>query len=236
MKNLSEYINEAYDKEIKLPYTFDIYNEGEKNKDFKITKSNIYHLYFKLESNVDKSLDSSIRLPLVAEEIRYAEPLDEETTKNWTKVPRIRKDSYAGAWYSDKQTEYNYNKYNRDWNEWLRSLKPYMRGKISVTLDVEDGQLFIKVNDDKFNKQREEKIKNLSDIEKVKKYGEEMTAQEKQRIKELEIERIKQEKELKAYNDFLNSMSDKERDAYLRQQDRAREYSPRSWRGHWTGD
>ena len=240
MKNLYEYINEAYTKgkkKITLPYTFDIYNEGDKNKDFKITKSNIYHIYFSLEDGVDRSLDSSIELPLAADDIQYAEPLDKETTKNWTAAPRIRTNMYAGAWYSDKKSEYNYNKYNEDWNTWLRSLKPWMKGKIEVTLLSKDSKLTIHVNDNDFNKKREEKIKELSDVDKIKKFGHDVDERENKRIKELEAERIKREEEIRKYNDFLNSMPEKERLAYLRQADYDRNYL-RHYHGpgRYTGD
>ena len=61
MKSLNEFCNEQSliqecitaineSKEpIKLPYTFDIYNEGPKNKDYKITKSNIYKIFFSID-------------------------------------------------------------------------------------------------------------------------------------------------------------------------------------------
>ena len=50
MKTLSQYITEAKAK-IKLPHTFDIYNSGAKNVNHKITKHNIYKIFFGIEDD-----------------------------------------------------------------------------------------------------------------------------------------------------------------------------------------
>ena len=216
MKSLQEYIIERGQVKIRLPHTFDIYNEGAKNKDFYITKSNIYHIFFNIDDieNKDKNM-GFIKLPVIADKIAYKEFPTKENTSNWTKIPDICDYCYAGAFYSDKATEYSKKKYDQDWNEWLRSLKPYMTGKISVTMDSEDGQLFINVNNAKFNDDRKAKLDDLKDIKNLKKIGEEISKKEKEEMEKREAEIKKAEREKEEYEKFLNSMSDKEREEYF---------------------
>jgi hypothetical protein len=121
---------------------------------------------------------------------------------------------YAGAWYSDKWVEYNYDNYNRDWDRWLNSLKPYMSGKVSVTLsdsNEKDGfgwkQLIINVNNDKFNKEREEKIKRLQDPANLQYYAE----AERKRAEEIERENAERIRKQKEFDDWWNSLSDGEK-------------------------
>lgn len=232
MISLKEYITEKNQEKITLPYTFDLYNEGAKNKDFYITKRSIYFTYFKINnlSSVDKN-GGFIKLPVVGDKIEYKEFPSKENTDNWTKVPEIHEYSYAGAFYSDKVVEYNKKKYDRDWEEWLRSLKPYMSGKISVTLYSENGQLFMKVNDKKFNDDRKAKLDELNDISNVKKIGDEISKKEKEEMEKeaKRIEKIEQEKE--EYKKFLNSMSEKERKEYL-----LNKAIKGSSDDNWTGD
>lgn len=242
MKNLQDFYNEqSLIKEciscineaqgpIKLPYTFDIYNEGPKNKDYKITKSTIYKIFFsvdKTEETTDKDgkkvvkfidyHDQMIRLPLPAEQISYKEFPDKSSTKNWTEIPEISQYTWAGAWYSDKYVEYNYNRYNRDWNNWFKSIKKYMKGKISVTLQETgekefDGKVLeLVVNNDQFNKEREEKIKKLQDVSNLKKWADEADAKEKAEIKKREEEEIARKKAEEEWNKWWNSLSDDER-------------------------
>lgn len=223
-------INEGKDP-IKLPYTFDIYNEGSKNVDYKITKSTIYKIFFSIDKNeefdekdgkkVVKFVDNHsqmIRLPLPANDITYKEYPNKDNTKNWTEIPEISSETSAGAWYSDKYVEYNYKKYNEDWNRWFKSLKPYMKGKISVTISDSGDKdsigwniLEIKVNDDHFNKEREEKIKELQNPAHLKEWAEEADAKEKAEIKRREEEEARKKKAQEEWEKWWSSLSDNEK-------------------------
>lgn len=243
MKTLQDFCNEQLlvnkciatineNKEvIKLPYTFDIYNEGSKNVNYKITKSTIYKIFFSIDKKeefdtkdgekvvkfVDKH-SQMIKLPLPASEIIYKNYPTKENTKNWTEIPEIIDYTYAGAWYSDKYVEYNYRKYNEDWNKWFKMLKPYMKGKISVTIDESNQKddtgwktLEIKVNNDQFNKEREEKIEELKDPKHLKEWAESADAKEKAEIKRLEQEEIDQKKSKEAWKKWWDSLSNDEK-------------------------
>lgn len=246
MKNLKDYINEneliSYSKDIignavnegkfqiDLPYTFDIYNEGAKNKNYKITKANIKKIYFGAERTEEsqkengvkvikflKSYAQMIRLPLPADRITYKDFPTKENTKNWTVIPEIQEYTYAGAWYSDKYVEYNYYKYNEDWNNWLTMLKPYMKGKISVTIDessekeYDNTVLEIKVNNNIFNKEREEKIKELKDVKHLKEWADEADRKEKEAIKKHQEEEENRKKAEEEWKKWWNSLSDDEK-------------------------
>lgn len=242
MKTLLEYCNEQQLKEvclsnineanepIKLPYTFDIYNEGPKNKDYKITKANIYKIFFSIgkeefeETDGEKvvkfvdSYNQMIRLPLPADKISYKVFPSKENTKNWTEIPELQEYTWAGAWYSSKFVEYNYQKYNKDWNEWFKMIKPYMRGKISVTVkqddtsnDSKDKHLIFVINDDRFNKEREEKIKELKDPKHLKEWAEEAVSKEKAEIEKRKRDEEEKQKSSEEWNKWWNSLSDDEK-------------------------
>ena len=260
MKSLNEFCNEQSliqecittinesSQSIKLPYTFDIYNEGPKNKDYKITKSTIYKIFFSIDkkeefekedgTKVLKFVDNHsqmIKLPLPADKITYREFPNKETTKNWTVVPEIRDYTWAGAWYSNKFAEYNYSKYNKDWNEWFTMLKPFMKGKISVTIKESDEKksydgkvLEIVVNNDQFNKDREEKIKELKDPKHLKEWADEVDAAEKTEIKKHQEEEEKHKKAKEEWNKWWNNLSDDEKLSWSMGYGRGS--------GNWTGD
>lgn len=223
MKNLQEYVVESIEGKIKLPYTFDIYNSGPRNLNHKMTKINIYKIYMDL----DRNYNGMIKLPLAPNDITYAERINKDNTDNWTKLPEIEDYMYAGGYYSEKRVEYNYNDYNRDWDKWLNSLKPYMSGKISVTIrqDNKDKRdLVIEVNNAKFNKERKEKISNLKDLKNLEPYIEE-ERKYNDRIKQREIE---DKKAKEAHDRWWKSLSDDEQMSW------AMGYGKGS--GAWTGD
>ena len=217
MKHLKDMILEAAKKTIKLPYTFDIYNSGPKNVGHKITKHNIYKIFFSIEDSAVDFVDEyaqMIKLPLAPDKIGYKEYPTKANTDNWTKVPEIVTHMYAGAWYSDKWVEYNYNNYNRDWDNWLGSLKPYMSGKVSVTLSDSNEKdeigwkyLVVTVNNDKFNKDREERIKYLQDPANLQYYAE----AERKRVEAIERENAERLRKQKEFDDWWNSLSDGEK-------------------------
>lgn len=239
-------IKESKQDKLQLPYTFDIYNEGPKNKDYKITKSTIYKIFFNIDKQeriekdgeiVVKFLDhhsQMIKLPLPADKITYRYFPDKESTKNWTEMPEIKDYTWAGAWYSDKYVEYNYYDYNKDWNAWFRLIKPYMKGKVSVTID-DSGEkeysskiLEIKVNNDLFNKEREEKIKELKDLSNLKKWAEEADRKEKEEIKRRQEEEQKRKEAEENWHKWWNSLSDDEKLSWSMGYGRGS--------GSWTGD
>lgn len=161
MKSLTTYISESKKT---LPYKFDIYNEGEKNKGFKITKRSIRNLYFDLEED---KYDKFINLQLAPKDVTYVDMPTKSSTDNWTKVPELREYTKAGAWYSDKRIEYNFSRYNEDWNAWLTSLKPYMHGKIEAEMYAEDDKLYIRILDKKFQSDLEERKQQLNDVKSL---------------------------------------------------------------------
>lgn len=219
MKHLKDMILEAT-KPIRLPYTFDIYNSGAKNVGHKITKHNIYKIFFSIGSTAADFIEDyaqMIKLPLAPSQITYKEYPTKANTNNWTKAPEIVTHTYAGAWYSDKWVEYNYNDYNRDWDNWLDSLRPYMSGKVSVTLSDSNEKdeigwrhLVITVNNGKFNKDREDKIKQLQDPANLQKYAEE----EKLRVEKIERENAERIRKQKEFDDWWDSLSDSERKSW----------------------
>jgi len=260
MKSLQEYcneqslknacieaMNESSNEIIKLPYTFDIYNEGPKNKDYKITKANIHKIYLaagrreEFDKKTGKKMvtfigdhSEQIRLPLPANHITYKYFPDKENTKNWTEVPELMPYTWAGAWYSDKYVEYNYREYNKDWNEWFNAIKPYMKGKISVTMQ-ESGhkshfskELELVVNDERFNKEREERMKAMRDPSNLKKWAEYADAKEKAEIKKRKEEEERKKKAEEEWDKWWNSMTDEERLIWTMGYGRGS--------GNWTGD
>lgn len=232
MKSLTEFIQESNllqackeaqeeKKQIKLPYTFDIYNKGAKNVNFKFTKAAIHRIFFSIDND---HLDQMIECPLLPEKICYSKFPDKKNTKDWTEVPEVRDYMLCGAWYSNKYVEYNYNRYNRDWEEFLTDLFKRFKGKVSVTIDVHETdlgwttekRLFITVNDDKFNKEREEKVKELSDTSNLKKWEDEATAKEKKEIEDRRKQEEENERAAKEWEEWWNSLSPGQKASYER--------------------
>lgn len=231
--DLLEYYGNSKDT-IKLPYTFDIYNKGAKNTDFKITKLNIRKVFFGVRTD-DKRFDQMIKVPLPANLINYKDVPNDKNTDNWTKIPEIREYTYCGGWYSDKRQEYGYSKWNKDWTDYLTALFKDIKGKVSVTAteDTKDSsygrsRLVFIINDDKFNKEREEKIKELKDPKHLEEWKDKTNTVEKKRI---EDEKRKEEEKKKAeeeWDKWWNSLSDSERLSL------SMGYGKGS--GNWTGD
>ena len=110
-----------------------------------------------------------------------------------------------------------------------------MKGKISVTIkesDIKksyDGKVLeIVVNNDKFNKDREEKIKELKDPKHLKEWADEADAREKAEIKKRQEEEEKRKKAKEEWNKWWNSLSDDERLSWSMGYGRGS--------GTWTGD
>lgn len=245
MKSLQEYIIESKDsKKIELPYTFDLYNSGSRNVDYKITKNTIYRMYFASEQYPDDELYDKvtsgnlsaeiykvsspkynwafmIKLPLPASEIRYKDFPTKSNTDNWTKLPDIVDATYGPA-FSEKASEtYNWSEYNYIWTKWLNMIKPYMHGKISVTMQKtnekdEYGHIYVElhINDRKFNAERDDKIKELSDPSNLKKFADEATAKEKAELEKKEEEERKEREKQEKWDKWWNSLSAEEQERY----------------------
>lgn len=255
MEQLSEYIhhmlNEAQN-DISLPYKFDIYNEGMKNKNFDISKKVIYGIWNKLgeytntrpiyrygkeignyeeeKYHVEHTYSSDIILPLAADYIGYIEKPDKRNTKAST---------WNGRTADEKQA------YNDAWEYWFKQLKPYMKGKVSVTIDENreyEGHyevryrnkpdLLITINDPKFEADRQAKIKELTNPELLKEWkanheAEETKAAEKRRKEweEYQAEKARKEEE---HRKWWDSLSDGEKAEWERGYGRGN--------GSWTGD
>lgn len=267
MEQLSEYIhhiNEAQN-DISLPYKFDIYNEGMKNKNFDISKKVIYGIWNKLgeytntrpiyrngkeignyeeeKYHVEHDYLSDIILPLAADYIGYIEKPDKINTNDWTVIPKLRLYTKASTWSGRNADEKR--KYDEAWEYWFRQLKPYMKGKISVTIDENreyvghydvryrnKPDLLITINDPKFEADRQAKITELTNPELLKEWkanheAEEARKEEKRRKEweEYQAEKARKEEE---HRKWWDSLSDGEKAAWERGYGRGN--------GNWTGD
>lgn len=266
MKSLIEYLNEnlyiqeaRVPKNVELPYTFDIYNSGPKNRDYKITKATIHNVYFASEQWPEYELDQEetkknpgmkiykarspkydwaflISLPLPASEIRYKEWPDKSSTSNWTKVPELIDHTYCPSFAWKPKEAYNWNEYNYMWSDWLDSIHSYMHGKISVTMQKsgekdEFGKEYVElhINDKRFNDERDSKIKEMSDVSNLKKWADEASAKEKAEMERKQKEEEKKRKEQEEWDKWWNSLSDEEK---KRQKD---EWQEQATYGYGTG-
>ena len=248
MLTLEEYINkinndtsikENYKEEkIDLPHTFDIYNSGTKNVNHKITKWVIRNKFHSACNSKNENYSQMIRLPLSADNIVYKYFPSKANTDNFTKIPEI----YAGAWYSDKYVEYNYRKYTEDWNKWFEMIKPYMKGKISVTMQ-ESNELEYKwkvlefiVNDSKFNKDREDKIKELTDPNRLKEWAEEADKKEKEKQRQIAAEEEKKRKKQEEWDKWWNSLTPEQQEQQKKRWEIDRLYGYDKPSGSYVGD
>ncbi len=170
MRNLCEYIFEKFrvdnnfnssnipsDGEVELPYTFNIYNEGPKNKDHKITKS----IFYKLGRANNWKI---VMCPKDADNIVYKKAPTVINTNNFKHAPELDDTIYLPlSFYNIKE-----NVYEERWKDFIDTLKPYFKsGKVSVTIDKPkktNTRYFIEltVNDNGFNRERDEKIEELT--------------------------------------------------------------------------
>jgi hypothetical protein len=250
MKQLSEYIhkellNEASEV-ITLPYNFDIYNEGSKNTNFDISKKVIFGIWNKLgeytnirpiyrngkdignyeeeKYHIEHTYASEIILPLAADYIGYMEKPNPENTENWTVIPELRTYTIASTWSGRSPKEKK--DYNEAWEYWFRQLKPYMKGKISATIEENRERvghyeiryrnkpdLLITINDPKFEADRQAKIKELTNPDILKEWKAnhetEESRKEEQRRKEWEEhqkEKARKEEEFRKWWDSLDEI------------------------------
>lgn len=269
MKQLSEYIhNELLNEslnDITLPYNFDIYNEGSKNANFDISKKVIFGIWNKLgeytnirsiyrngkdignyedeKYHIEHTYASEIILPLAADYIGYVEKPNQDNTKNWTIIPELRLYTTASTWSGRSPKEKK--DYNEAWEYWFRQLKPYMKGKVSATIDENrerEGHygvrysnkqdLLITINDPKFEADRQAKIKELTNPELLKEWKANHEAEEarkeEQRRKEWEDHQKEKARKEEEYRKWWDSLSDGEKESWSRGYGRGN--------GNWTGD
>ena len=205
-------------KHVTLPMEFDIYNEGQKNKDFKITK----YTFRKTLGDYGPKFGDMILLPLSANDLHYKEKPNKENTKDFTEMPELIQYVKQQTWYSDKRGEsYDWREWNQIMDGWLRGLKPYIkRGKIKVKVEEhkedERCRMILIVDDENFNKDREEKIIEMEDkknLETWKKEWELEQEAQRKRDEELEEYRRKEAEAKKEYEEWEDSLSDAEKTA-----------------------
>ncbi len=158
MISLQKYLTESNNES----FTFDIYNEGPKNTDFKITKNILMHEIQKYNIRMN---GVCLYLPLSANQINWKKDFEDDVQQRRLVNLSINTDDFRNFERQlEKNLTVNLREIHKDehFTEWLRSLKQYTKaGKISVTMEYDsDRSLWVAtVNDEKFNRERESKIK-----------------------------------------------------------------------------
>lgn len=173
MINLTDYlvINEA--KKITLPYTFDVYPGGGKNKDFAITKRVLKNAILSLGENDMKynPYQHSWILRCWIENKSYYGKLPDL-------MPLIYKDRHNPGY------SYNYTERENLWSKFFDLIvKKYGKTKLKLDYDEKEKCLTLTIDDPRYEKDLEQHKK---DVEAEKKASEEA---EKKR-KELEKEKM----------------------------------------------
>lgn len=181
------------DQWIDLPYKTQIYNKGAKNKDFVITRKNIYnimtraeHKYYELNSDGKPGSDEwrysmilrtannyfGVLMDLAPDDITYAKSVDfgdvKDSTDNFTKLPGIKEIIYTRPFWGDNDPE------SRIITRVLNSYSKYFKsGKLNIEfVKAPDGYdksyIYMKVVDPDFIKDKKEKIDKLSDPQNLK--------------------------------------------------------------------
>lgn len=190
LKNLNKKLKDLW---IDLPYKTQIYNKGAKNKDFWITRKNIYnimsraeHNYYELNSDGKPGSDewhysmilrstnkySGVLMDLAPDDITYAKSVGfydvKDSTNDFTKLPDIKELIYTYPFFGDKHDD------SRIITKVLDSYSKYFKsGKLNVEfVNAPDGYdksyLYMKVVDPDFIKDKKEKISKLSDPQSLK--------------------------------------------------------------------
>ena len=197
-KNLRDKINKANDvieknekkMWINLPYTFDIYNKGPKNKDFIFgirTMQRLFHGAWHWETKVvddpkygtisksthEHYYEDEINCELPPDFIHYKDMLDpKDATKNFTKLPEIEHYVWAYGMYFSKPGERpSWNDMCESWREYFDMIFTQYKGKVSMTLCEDPNEadhLLLKFADPKIRKEIDEKLKEMSDIKNIK--------------------------------------------------------------------
>lgn len=168
MISLSEYITEAYIKNVNLPYTLDVYPPGGKNKDFAIT----WKILNGVLQNLRWKKDCSVII------------------RGWVDIDDYYNHLpiYMPISYWDRHNpgeDYNYNEYVSVWKQYLQGItKKYGKTKLVISWDPKAGRsgtgcLVINIDDPRYIKDLE---KHNADEEEKKK----ATAEAERKQKELE--------------------------------------------------
>lgn len=173
MINLTDYlvINEA--KKITLPYTFDVYPNGGKNKDFAITKQVLKNAILSLANDNEKYNPYEhgwILRCWVEDKSDYGKLPD--------LMPLIYRDRHNQSY------EYNYNEREELWSQFFNLIvKKYGKTKLKLDYDDKEKCFTLTIDDLRYEKDLEQHKK---DVEAEKKASEEA---EKKR-KELENQKM----------------------------------------------
>lgn len=168
MIGLSEYITEAYSKNIDLPYTLDIYPSGGKNRDFAIT--------WKILSGVLQNVRWKYNCPIMMRSW-----VDGEDDCN--NLPIYMPITYWNRHNPSEQ--YNYYEYVDIWKSYLYCVtKKYGKTKLTVSYDPKAGPigrgcLIITIDDPRYIRDLEKH--NADEAEKKR-----ATAEAEKKQKELE--------------------------------------------------
>ena len=169
MIGLSEYITEAYAKNVNLPYTLDVYPAGGRNQDFAIT--------WKILNGVLQNL----RWEKGYYTIMRSWVGGEDRLDDYLPI-----DMPISYWDRHNHSEkYNYNEYVDIWKSYLQCVtKKYGKTKLTISLDPAAGHtgrggLIITVDDPRYIKDLEKH--NADEAEKKR-----ATAEAEKKQKELE--------------------------------------------------
>lgn len=218
MKSLQTYVKESIDSDyLPLPIEFDIYNEGPKNQNFKLTKFHLRKAFDKINYS---EYGDMVLLPFSASDLYYEKTPDKDSTNDFTQIPEICKYAKIQTWFSDKWVEsYNWKEWNKIMDNWLKGLKPYIKhGKLHSKIEEYNDHKYIKmilnVDDVAFNKDREAKIAEMEDLKNLETWKANWEMEEekkKQKAIEAEIERKKEEAAKKEYEEWENNLSDEDK-------------------------
>lgn len=190
LKDLNKKLKDLW---IDLPYKTQIYNKGAKNKDFWITRKNMYnimsraeHNYYELNSDGKPGSDewrysmvlrstmkySGVLMDLAPDDITYAKSVGfydvKDSTNDFTKLPDIKEHIYTQPFWGNNDNE------SKIITRVLNSYSKYFKsGKLNVEfIQAPDGYeksyIYMKVVDPDFIKDKEEKISKLIDPQSLK--------------------------------------------------------------------
>lgn len=188
MKNIIAYIKESVPNSSDT-VSFDIYNQGPKNKNFEITINSFWHKMNNFKQHV-------ILLPATARSLKYITSIDKESTKNFTTMPGVSKFVEADIRHNFRRTMYNWLAYE---------LSQYIKhGKISAELkEYDDKHVELVINDKQFNDERERKISEMEDTDKLKEWQAEHKLRQEEKIKRDEAEKKAKEE----YEEWKRNLS-----------------------------
>lgn len=169
---------------INLPYTVDIYNKGQKNKDFIFgirTMLNIVHRARHWETVLNDDGDyndtceyyfnGTFKCQLPPDAIHF-EGVDDNATDNFKKNPKIISDVYIDTIYFSKRGERpTWDDICKGWRYYFEKVFNQFKGKVTFIIDVDPTNkdyLTLKFADEKIQKEIDEKIKYMNDPERVK--------------------------------------------------------------------